>query len=216
MASPWSPSKPEKSGSTGSSLPGAGSYASMSSLERSVNSHPGTPLNWGSSGRTAVELPNRALHLQLDQAVHLDRVLHRELLNDGLDEAVHDQLPGLLLADAVRHQVEELLVADLRDGGLVADIHVVLADPDGGIGVGARGLVEQERVAHDLRARAVRALRHLEQAAIRRAPAVLRDRLGEDVRGRVRRGVDDLAARVLVLAGARERNRQDLSVGALA
>jgi hypothetical protein len=33
-----------------------------------------------------------SLHLQLDQAVHLDRVLHRELLDDRLDEAVDDQL----------------------------------------------------------------------------------------------------------------------------
>jgi cell filamentation protein len=31
-------------------------------------------------------LANRALHLQLDQAVHLDAVLHRQLLDDRLDE----------------------------------------------------------------------------------------------------------------------------------
>ena len=46
-------------------------------------------------------LANRALHLQLDQAVHLDRVLHRELLGDRLDEPVDDQLGGFLLWDAV-------------------------------------------------------------------------------------------------------------------
>src|SRR3954471_3244190 len=124
----------------------------MSSPLRSVNSQPGVPLNDGSSSVAAreaarsrraarksgtVALANRALHLELDQAVHLDRVLHRQLLDDRLDEAVHDQLAGLLLADAMRHQVEELLVADLRDGGLVADVHVVLADPDGRIRVGA-------------------------------------------------------------------------------
>src|SRR4051812_32998001 len=183
-------------GSDTESPPGAGTYASMSSFERSVNSQPGTPLKVGSSGRTAV-LPNRALHLQLDQPVHLDRVLHRELLHDRLDEAVHDQLAGLLLADAVRHQVEELLVADLRDGGLVAHVHVVLADADRGVCVRARRLVEQQGVADDLRLRAVSALGDLEQAAIRRAPAVFRDRLGEDVRGRVRSVVDDLAAGVL-------------------
>src|SRR5436190_4182649 len=43
---------------------------------------------------------NRALHLQLDQAVHLDRVLHRQLLRDRLDEAVDDHLGGLLLVQA--------------------------------------------------------------------------------------------------------------------
>src|SRR4051794_32879557 len=144
-------------GSAAESAPGAGTYASMSSFERSVNSQPGTPLKVGSSGRTAV-LPNRALHLQLDQPVHLDRVLHRELLHDRLDEAVDDQLAGLLLADAVRHQIEELLVAHLGNGGLVADVHVVLADPDRRVRVGARLLVEQQRVADDLRAGVVRAL----------------------------------------------------------
>jgi hypothetical protein len=113
-------------------------------------------------------------------------------------------------------QVEELLLADLRDGGLVADVDVVLADADRRVGVRAAVLVEQQRVADDLGLRAVGALGDLEQAAVRRAPAVLGDRLGEDVRGRVRRGVDDLAARVLVLAVAGERDRQDLAVGALA
>src|SRR3954449_889825 len=189
-------------------------YAARSKPFSSVNSQPATPLNCGSS--SVSQLANRALHLELDQAVHLDRVLHGELLDDRLDEAVDDQLRGLLLVDAVRLQVEELLLADLRDGGLVADVDVVLADANRGVGVRARLRVEQERVADDLRLRAVRALGDLEQAAVRGAPAVLRDRLREDVRGRVRRRVDDLPASVLVLAGAGERDRQDLAVGALA
>src|SRR4051794_17416009 len=97
---------------------------------RSVNSQPGVPLNDGRSSVAAreaarsrraarnsgtVALANRALHLELDQAVHLDRVLHRQLLDDRLDEAVDDQLRRLLLGDAVRLEVEELLLADLRD-----------------------------------------------------------------------------------------------------
>jgi hypothetical protein len=44
-----------------------------------------------------VSLADRTFHLKLDQAAHLDRVLHRELLDDWLDEAVDDQLRGLLL-----------------------------------------------------------------------------------------------------------------------
>src|SRR4051794_68918 len=159
----------------------------MSSPLRSVNSHPGVPLNDGSSSEAAAEaarsrraarnsgtvaLANRALHLELNEAVHLDRVLHRQLLDDRLDEAVHDQLAGLLLVDAVRHEVEELLVADLRDGRLVADVHVVLADANRRVGVRARVLVEEQRVADHLRLRAVRALRDLEQAAVRGPPAV--------------------------------------------
>ena len=51
--------------------------------------------------RPAGPLADRALHLELDQAVHLDRVLHRELLDDRLDEAVDDQLRGVFFGDSV-------------------------------------------------------------------------------------------------------------------
>src|SRR5271165_1237166 len=85
--------------------------------------------------RGVAALANGALHLQLDQPVHLDGVLHRELFDDRLDESVDDQLRGLFLADSVRHQVEELVVADLRDGRLVADVNVILGDPDRWVGV---------------------------------------------------------------------------------
>src|SRR5215212_1361491 len=216
--------------------PGAAAANSSSeSLASEVNSQPGLPLNAGRSSdaassaarerrsashagsRTEVcRSANGALHLELDQPVHLDRVLHRELLDDRLDEAVDDQLAGLVLVDAAAHQVEELLLADLGDRRLVADVHVVLADADRRVGVRARVLVEQQRVADDLRARAVGALGDLEQPAVGGAPAVLGDRLGEDVRGRVRRRVDDLGARVLVLARAREGDREHLAVRALA
>src|ERR687888_1085972 len=139
--------------------PGATGYASRSSLSIGVNSQPGTPRNVGSSGyAAAVASANRALHLQLDQPVHLHGVLHRQLLDDRLDESVDDELAGLVLGDAVGHEVEELLLADLRDRRLVTDVDVVLADADGRVGVRARVLVQQQRVAHDLRARAVRAL----------------------------------------------------------
>src|SRR6185312_7623284 len=230
-ASPWNSASARSTAPASPSL--AGAYAARSSAEMSVNSQPGLPLKRGRSndadraaarsrraasqlGCSKVALANGPLHLQLDQAVHLDRVLHRQLLRDRLDEAVDDQLGRLLLRDPVGLEVEDLLLADLRDGRLVADVDVVLADADRRVGVRARGLVEQQRVADDLRPRAVRALRDLEQPAVGAAPAVLRDRLGEDVRGRVRRDVDDLAAGVLVLAGARERDREDLAVGALA
>src|SRR5436190_5111371 len=220
---PWSawrtstaPSGASKTGSTSAEYSPAVAvgYAARSKPLSSVNSQPVTPLNCGSS--RVSQLANRTLHLELDQPVHLDGVLHRELLDDRLDEAVDDQLGGLFLVDAVRLQIEELLLADLRDRGLVADIDVVLADADRRVRVRARVGIEQQRVAHDLGLRAVGALGDLEQAAVRAAPAVLGDRLGEDVRGRVRGGVDDLAAGVLVLAVAGERDRQDLAVGALA
>src|SRR5215217_752636 len=224
--------------STAVASPSPGAAAAKASSEKSpsvVNSQPAVPLWRGRSSeaassaalvrrslsqagsRTCVSRSaNGALHLELDQAVHLDRVLHRELLDDRLDEAVDDQLARLVLGDAAAHQVEELLLADLGDRRLVADVHVVLADADRRVGVRARLLVEQQRVADDLGPRAVRTLGDLEQAAVRGAPAVLGDRLGEDVRRRVRGGVDDLAARALVLPVAGERDREDLAVGALA
>src|SRR5919112_3873312 len=162
------------SNTDGPSPPAAGGNASRSSLSIGVNSQPGVPRKVGSSiapsaasarSRRAVSqsggvvaLANASLHLQLDEAVHLDRVLHRQLLDDRLDEAVDDQLRGLVLGQAVGHEVEELLLADLRDGRLVADVDVVLADADRRVGVRARGLVEQQRVADDLGLRAVRAL----------------------------------------------------------
>ena len=40
-------------------------------------------------------LADRALHLQLDQPVQLDRVLHRQLLDDRLDKAIDDHLGRL-------------------------------------------------------------------------------------------------------------------------
>src|SRR3954449_1750020 len=145
------------------------SNAPRSNFESGVNSQPGAPLYWGSS--SSCQLPNGALHLELDQAVHLDRVLHRQLLDDRLDEAVDDELAGLFLRQPVRHQVEELLVADLGHRRLVADVDVVLADADRGVGVRAAVLVEQQRIADDLGLRTVRTLADLEQAAVRRTPA---------------------------------------------
>src|SRR3990172_10865557 len=73
-------------------------------------------------------LSHGARHLQLDQAVELDGVFHRQLLSDGLDEAVDDHGEGFGLAEAAAHQVEELLLADAADGGLVLDSHVALVN----------------------------------------------------------------------------------------
>ena len=81
---------------------------------------------------------------------------------------------------AARHQVEELVVGDLRDARLVAHRHVVLADVDVGVGVGAADLVDQQRVAQHVGLRAVGALVDLDQPAVRRAPAAARHRLAQD------------------------------------
>src|SRR5215204_5925773 len=129
------------------------------------------------AAEAAADSANRALHLQLDQAVHLDRVFHRELLGDRLDEPVDDHLGSLLLVQPAGLEVEDLLLADLRDGRLVADVDVVLPDADRRVGVRAGVLVEQQRVADDLRLRLGGSLGDLEQAAVAGPAGVLGDRL---------------------------------------
>src|SRR3712207_3415859 len=62
-------------------------------------------------------LTDRSFHLELDQAVELDRVLERELLGDRLDKAVDDHRHCFLFRQAAAHEVEELVFADLRDRG---------------------------------------------------------------------------------------------------
>src|SRR6478672_3199787 len=56
------------------------SNEARSNFSSGVNSQPGAPLKVGSS--SSCQLANGALHLELDEAVHLDRVLHRQLLDD--------------------------------------------------------------------------------------------------------------------------------------
>src|SRR5919202_5527568 len=115
--------------------PGAPGWASRSSLSIGVNSQPGVPRKLGistapsaasarsrraaSQSGDVVVLANASFHLQLDEPVHLHRVLHRQLLDDRLDEAVDDQLRRLVLGDAVGNEVEKLLPAEKGDRGSV-------------------------------------------------------------------------------------------------
>src|SRR6266480_6526946 len=112
-------------------------------------------------------LAHTARHLQLDQAVQLNRVLHGKLLGNRLNEAVDDQRVGLRLIEATAHQVEELVVTDLGDSCLVADLGLVLFDANGWIGIGASMLIEQERVTANTRLGVVRPPVDADQTAIR-------------------------------------------------
>ena len=160
--------------------------------------------------------PDSPFHLQLDEPVELQGVLHRELLGDRLDEAAHDHRHRLVLGQPAAHQVEELVVADLGDRGLVTHGHVVLADVDVRVGVAAADRVDEQRVALHRRARAVCSLEHLHESPVRRAPTASCHRLGDDRRGGVRRRVHHLGAGVLVLALAGEGDRERLALGVLA
>src|SRR6185437_2382587 len=149
-------------------------------------------------------LADRPFHLQLDQPVELERVLHGELAGDRLDEAADDHRHGLVLGEAAGHEVEELVLGDLRDRGLVAHLNVVLADVVVRVGVRPADGVDEQRVALD-RGLAVRgAFLHVDQAAVAGAAAGPRDRLRHDRGAGVRRAVHHLRARVLVLARAGE------------
>src|SRR5712691_4911119 len=71
---------------------------------------------------TMMSLADRAFHLELDQPVQLDGVLHGQLAGDGLDEAVHHHGGCLRLGEAAAHQVEELVLAHARHRRLVAEL----------------------------------------------------------------------------------------------
>src|SRR3954451_10612465 len=104
--------------------------AKLRANSRSTSSKPGAT-------KPAIGLADAVDHLELNESVQLDGVLHRQLLRDRLDEAVHDHRCRLLLGEAARLQVEELLVGDLADHGLVGHGHVGVLDLDVGPGVGA-------------------------------------------------------------------------------
>src|SRR5918994_1530808 len=165
---------------------------------------------------SVIALADRPFHLQGDEAVELERVLHRQLLGDRLDEPAHDHGCRLGLRGAAGAEVEELVVADLGDGGLVPEGDVLLLDVGVRVGVGARLLVQQQGVAADVDLDSRGALLDLDQAAVGGAAAVPGDRLGDDLAGGVGGGEGQLGAGVLVLVVAGEGDREDLAVGVLA
>src|SRR5215208_4390869 len=163
-----------------------------------------------------VSLTDRAFHLQLDQAVQLDGVLEWKLLGYRLDKAVHDHRDGLLLREPTAHEIEELVLSDFGDRGLVLGVDLLLLYLDVRIRVRPRVLVQQECVALDPALGVVAAFVHLQKPAIRAPSRPLGDGLGGDEAGGIRRGVDDLAARVLMLPVAGVGDGEDLTSRALA
>src|ERR671912_2634690 len=145
-------------------------------------------------------LADRAFHLQLDQAVKFDGVLQRKLLGYRLDKAVDHHRDGLLLRESAALQVEELVLPDLGDGCLVLGVDLLLLDLDVRIRVRPRVLIQEQSVALDPALGVVAALVNLQESAVHAPATTLGDGLGGDQARGVRRGVDDLAARVLVLS----------------
>src|SRR5262252_1558839 len=95
---------------TSVTVPGTGTCpkAPGSNPARSVNRQASSEVfGSGSSAYRAAAsaLANRPFHLELDQPVHLDRVLERELLRDRLHEPGDDHGARLRLRETARHQV---------------------------------------------------------------------------------------------------------------
>src|SRR6202034_4944545 len=148
--------------------------------------------------------------------VEFQGVLHRRFLGDRLDEAAAHHRHRLVLGQPPAHQIEQLVVADPGYGGLVPHRDVVFADVDVRVGVAAADRIHQQRITFHAGARPVRALVHLDQAAVGGATTAACDRLGHDVARRVWRQVQHLGAGVLVLALAGERDRKHLALGVFA
>src|SRR6266853_5167997 len=95
----------------------------------------------------ASELADRAFHFELDQTLELDRVLHRKLADEIVDESVHAQTHGLGFTQAALLHVKDLVGRDLRDAGFVLSGIAGAADGDRGISSSARGGVNKKGVA---------------------------------------------------------------------
>src|SRR5947208_12462310 len=94
----------------------------------------------------ASELADRAFHFELDQTLELDRILHRKLADEIVDESVHAQAHGLCFTQAALLHVKDLLGRDLRHAGLVLNGVAGAANGDSWVGVGARGGVDKKGV----------------------------------------------------------------------
>src|SRR5205809_4739257 len=88
-------------------------------------------------------LPDRAFHLQLDQALELDAVFHRELPHEIVDEAVHAQAHRLRLAKTALLHVEDLLRTHLAHTRFVLNRVASAPHSDGRISVRARRRVDE-------------------------------------------------------------------------
>src|SRR5947209_2917359 len=71
--------------------------------------------------RFSAGLPDASFEAHPDQLLGLDGELHRQLLDDVLDEAVDDQRHRRLVVEASALHVEELVVGDLRGRRLMLE-----------------------------------------------------------------------------------------------
>ena len=145
-------------------------------------------------------LPDGAFKLNLNQTIHFKCVFHRQFFHQRFQEAVDNHGVGGIFVQAAAHQIEKLVFANLADRRFMTHLDVLCVNFDGGVGVGTAFVIQQERITDHVALAVVCAFCDFQQTAIATAPAILADRLADDLTGGVRRQVRDLRARVLVLA----------------
>jgi len=111
-------------------------------------------------------LSDRAFHLELDQAFQLDRVFHRKLADEIVDEPVHTQAHRLGFGQTALLHVKDLFGADLADAGLMLHGIAGPADGDCGVGVGQTGRIDQERITLGVVLAMLEMLRHVNKSSI--------------------------------------------------
>src|SRR6266446_1173902 len=154
------------------------------------------------------KLSDRAFHLELDQALQLNRVFHRKLADEIVDESVHAQAHRLRFAQAALLHIKDLFGADLADAGFVLHGVAGAANGDRRISVGAAGGVNEQCVALGVVLAMLQMLRNVDKSAIRGATGSNGDRFRNDVRSRLIGGVNHFRAGVLVLTVIGESDRE--------
>src|SRR5688572_23073099 len=93
------------------------------------------------------ESADAAFHFQIDKTFQFDRIFHRKLTCEVVDESIDGEAHRLTFSQATLLHVEDHIFRDLRYARLVLSRVFVAANRDGRIGVGTAVGVDQQRVA---------------------------------------------------------------------
>ena len=108
--------------------------------------------------------------------------------------------------EAALLHVKDLLSRNLRHAGFVLNGIARATDGDGGIGVSARGGINQKCVALGIVLAILEVFRHVDQSTIGSSAGADRDRFRDDVRRCFIGRVQHFRAGILVLAVVRQRD----------
>ena len=158
-----------------------------------------------------VDLAYGAFHFHFDESFEFDAVFHGELADEVVDEAVHAEAHGLGFTEAALAHVEDLFCGDFGDAGFVLDGVAVSADGDGGVGVGAAVVVDQQGVTFGVVFAVFEIFWNVNDASVGGAACADGDAFGDDVAGGFVGSVDHFGTGVLVLAFTGQGNGEDFS-----